>query len=114
MDVRMAFFDAQPESEMVRVIRIKKRKYFIMIYFKFTNVFNSSQCPEDIISQPQAGNLLIIALAVLAIDILFNYLTVRALPAVPNGMNNNLMLCELIVDYEISNDQTSGSVLSCF
>ena len=55
MDVRMAFFDAQPESEMVRVIRIKKRKYFIMIYFKFTKVFNSSQWPGNIGRFPLCG-----------------------------------------------------------
>jgi len=43
-------------------------------------------------------------LSVLALVILFNYLTVRVLPAVPDGMNDYLILCELIVYYEISND----------
>jgi hypothetical protein len=47
---------------------------------------------------------LLILLSVLALVILFNYLTIRVLSTVPHGMNNYLILCELIVEYEISND----------
>jgi len=54
------------------------------------------------VTQPAGG--LLILLSVLALVILLNYFTVRVLSAVPKYMNFDLILRELKVDYEISDD----------
>ena len=53
-------------------------------------------------------------LSVLALVLLFNYLTVRVLSAVPDCMYYDFVLSNLIVDYVIFDNKSSGSFLCSF